>query len=389
MNKNLKKIMVSTMFSVASLSAIGCGQSNKIMAKNELKNTNEITSKMNNKDQQSSSNFGKVISASAYNDRQYISPKMQTNSIEENISNQSNTTSSLKLFILTNIPFVNISSEDSSAEQNQNISTNNTTDFNNELNLKRSILMVYVNEIKEGNVTLSEEDKNEINRHIETIKQNNLFDSNQTYNLKKSNIETSTISAIDSIIKIVEDNLSPTSKFYNSSFSKNYGSFTSTQISSTNQNDNVAIAQNIASALKMNINYNSNYDNNYNLNNENNNITTLDEKYPSNKNTQNGSNISANQLNNNTLNQNQNRSYIQNQQQISQNHLTKDIQETDRATTSLNKRNNINNSISRQNNTPRTIRANRVPERNNLNENTLKTTSENNAVRVPYRTTNI
>ena len=41
MNKNLKKIMVSTMFSVASLSAIGCGQSNKIMAKNELKNTQQ------------------------------------------------------------------------------------------------------------------------------------------------------------------------------------------------------------------------------------------------------------------------------------------------------------------------------------------------------------
>ena len=35
MNKNLKKIMLTTMFSVASISAIGLGQQSKIMAQNE------------------------------------------------------------------------------------------------------------------------------------------------------------------------------------------------------------------------------------------------------------------------------------------------------------------------------------------------------------------
>lgn len=389
MNKNLKKIMVTTMFSVASLSAIGVGQPNKLMSKNNNKPINEISSKTDSKETQQSSNLGKIISASAYNDRQYISPKLQSNSIEENISNQTNTESGFKLFILSNIPFVNISTDENNTTQKTTRQTQtNELNFNNELNLKRSILMVYVNEIKNGNVNLSETDRNEINKHIETINQNKSFENYQTYNLSKTTNSNSTIYAIDSIIKIVEDNLSPTSKFYNSDFSKNYGNFTNTQANISNPNDNISIAQNIANALKMNINTNLNLNNNQPSINQNDNISTLEENYLNNKNTQNSSNISTIEHNNSNLNQNINRNYIQNQQQNTSGHLTKDIKESDRTNTSTTRRNLNNQNITSQTGTPRTIRATRIPERNST-ENTVRTTSENNAVRVPYRATNI
>ena len=382
MNKNLKKIMITTMFSVASISAIGLGQQTKMMAQNENHLHKNIAAKTISNDTQNSTSLGKIISASAYNDRQYISPKIQTNSIEESITNQTTAESGLKLFILTNIPFANITTDENNLTQNNQTTTN----YNDELNLKRSILMVYVNEIKDGHVTLSEENKNEINRHIETINQNNSFEQTQTYNLNKTNTQT-TISAIDSIIKIVEENLSPTSKFYSSNFSKNYGIFAGTKNTTSNQNDNISIAQNIAQALKMNINYDTNNNQNQISTEQNSRISTLDENYLNNKNTQIKSNNSINQLNNTTLNQNNNGRYIQNKQQNTPEHLTKDIKESDRMS-GVSTRNNVAN-LQNQTNTPRTIRATRYPERASVTENTVKTNSENNAIRVPYRATNI
>ena len=135
MNKNLKKIMLTTMFSVASISAIGLGQQTKMMAQNENHLHKNIAAKTISNDTQNSTSLGKIISASAYNDRQYISPKIQTNSIEENITNQTTSESGLKLFILTNIPFANITTDENNSTQNNQTTTN----YNDELNLKRSI----------------------------------------------------------------------------------------------------------------------------------------------------------------------------------------------------------------------------------------------------------
>ena len=85
--------------------------------------------------------------------------------------------------------------------------------------------------------------------------------------------------------------------------------------------------------------------------------------------------------------QNNNGRYIQNKQQNTPGHLTKDIKESDRMS-GVSTRNNVAN-LQNQTNTPRTIRATRYPERASDTENTVKTNGENNAVRVPYRATNI
>ena len=420
MNKNLKKIAITTVLSVASLSAIGCGQTNKISNKNLTQYTNEASSNLKNyankKEANTSQNqFGKIVSAAAYNEQKYISPKQTSSSIENSISSQSPNEFGFRLYILSNMPFTNITTEDSNLN-NTNQATQTSNEQMNELNLKRSVLMIYVNEIQNGNVNLTQENKDEINRQIEIINQNNVFKNSEstTYNLPRNSQNqneniSSTISAVDSILNIIETNLTSSSKYYQTNLSQNYGSFVSNTNESNMCDDNCIIAQNIAKSLNMKISQNDK-----NITNQNSNISTLDENYTNNQNTQNRSNISANHLNNNNLNTINQRNYIQNQ--TNQSHLTKDIKENNQTTNSVNQTTSrasnqsstdINQNTSRTNqnsgntqtgsniltrtNTPRTIRANRYPERNSTasTSNSTNFSAENNAVRVPYRATNI
>lgn len=420
MNKNFKKIAITTVLSVASLSAIGCGQTNKISNKNLTQYTNEASSNLKNyankKEANTSQNqLGKIVSAAAYNEQKYISPKQTSSSIENSISSQSPNEFGFRLYILSNMPFTNITTEDSTLN-NTNQATQTPNEQMNELNLKRSVLMIYVNEIQNGNVNLTQENKDEINRQIEIINQNNVFKNSEstTYNLPRNSQNqneniSSTISAVDSILNIIETNLTSSSKYYQTNLSQNYGSFVSNTNESNMCDDNCLIAQNIAKSLNMKISQNDK-----NITNQNNNISTLDENYTNNQNTQNRSNISANQLNNNNLNTINQRNYIQNQ--TNQSHLTKDIKENNQTTNRVNQTTSrasnqsstdTNQSTSRTNqnsgntqtgsniltrtNTPRTIRANRYPERNSAanTSNTTNLSAENNAVRVPYRATNI
>ncbi|MBQ7918271.1 MAG: hypothetical protein IJ310_05655 [Clostridia bacterium] len=420
MNKNFKKIAITTVLSVASLSAIGCGQTNKISNKNLTQYTNEASSNLKNyankKEANTSQNqFGKIVSAAAYNEQKYISPKQTSSSIENSISSQSPNEFGFRLYILSNMPFTNITTEDSNLN-NTNQTTQTSNEQMNELNLKRSVLMIYVNEIQNGNVNLTQENKDEINRQIEIINQKNVFKNSEstTYNLPRNSQNqneniSSTISAVDSILNIIETNLTSSSKYYQTNLSQNYGSFVSNTNESNICDDNCLIAQNIAKSLNMKISQNDK-----NITNQNNNISTLDENYTNNQNTQNRSNISANQLNNNNLNTINQRNYIQNQ--TNQSHLTKDIKENNQTTNRVNQTTsrasnqsstdtNQNTSRTNQNsgntqtdsniltrtNTPRTIRANRYPERNSAanTSNSTNLSAENNAVRVPYRATNI
>lgn len=434
MNKNLKKIAITTVLSVASLSAIGCGQANKISNKNLTQYTNEASTNSrtlaNKKEANASRNqFGKIVSASAYNEQKYISPKLTSSSIENSISSQTPNDFGFRLYILSNVPFTNITEEDSN-QTDSNQTTQTSNEQMNELNLKRSVLMIYVNEIQNGNVNLTQENKDEINRQIEIINQNNVFKNSEstTYNLPRNSQNqneniSSTISAVDSILNIIETNLTSSSKYYQTNLSQNYGNFVSNTNNTNECDDNCLIAQNIAKSLNMKISQNNNNTNS----NENNNISTLEENSTNNQNTQIRSNISTNQLNNNNLNTINQRNYIQNQ--TNQSHLTKDVKDSDRIASRTNQNTsrtnqmtngtnqntsgaNLTDSKTNQNmseasqnnsasqtgsniltrtNTPRTIRANRYPERNSATNtnNSTKLSAENNAVRVPYRATNI
>ena len=143
--------------------------------------------------------------------------------------------------------------------------------------------MVYVNEIYSGNVILSDENKQAINAYVNVIKENasflngnrgmvknqlnmasNLINSQTNDNIVnyyiiksgealeiRSNKIDSTISAIDSIISILESNLTPSSCYYQNSLTSSYESMLSSLNNTTTSNENTQLAKNIAESINM------------------------------------------------------------------------------------------------------------------------------------------
>ena len=152
-----------------------------------------------------------------------------------------------------------LSTSDNNAVLNMqlNFSTNKIAETSDEINSKinkliinRSILMIYVNEIYNNRVNLSDENRTAINAYVNIIKENASFlngnrgmvrnqltlandlmvnnsnnnlvnyymiKSGETLENRSSKID-STISAIESIINIIEENLDPSSIYYNVGF---------------------------------------------------------------------------------------------------------------------------------------------------------------------------
>ena len=157
----------------------------------------------------------------------------------------------------------------------------------NTLILNRSILMIYVNEIYNNNVNLTENDKVAINAYVNVIKENTSFlngnrgmvknqlslasdlvtnennDNLVNYYIIKSGeaLETrankidSSIKAINSIIEIIEANLTTSSNYYKSNLSSTYENLLNnfnTNTSSkeiTKDSTNKEIAESIANSL--------------------------------------------------------------------------------------------------------------------------------------------
>ena len=140
--------------------------------------------------------------------------------------------------------------------------------------------MVYVNEIYNGNVNLTEENRTAINAYVNTIKENAsylkgnrgmvknqlglandllenktndnlvnyyLIKSNEALEIRSNKIDT-TISAIDSIISILESNLSPNSCYYQNNLSGAYENMIS-NLSNTSTDENTKLAKNIAESI--------------------------------------------------------------------------------------------------------------------------------------------
>lgn len=317
MNKKLKKIVTTSVLTAITLTGVGCGTANSKLAKNIDKSMANFVTSINKLDyvetgttdtSRSNSNLGKIIQTGANdncnnctreiktigNQVYFLNNNISEAEIENTITKPENQSNKFNLFVLTNTPFVSlVSDNDNNLTLSVKYSTDKIAETSNEIDtqinkliLKRSILMIYVNEIYNGNVELSNENKLAINAYINVIKENTSYlngnrgmvknqlnlasdlitaDENENlvnYYIIKSGeaLETrsskleSTISAIDSIIDIIENNLATKSNYYNSKLSTSYSNlfadvsaYNNYQITETSSNAD--IAKSIASSL--------------------------------------------------------------------------------------------------------------------------------------------
>lgn len=281
MKGKIKKVIGATLLSAMSVTAIGCSANENKLAKNIDKSMAEFVSSINNLDyvetgRPTNQKVGKIVetNSTAYganthqittrgNQVMFLNDNISEAEVENTITKPTERTDENKLFILSETPFISLTSNDNSTSLSLNVKfstdkiENTSTEIDEKINtliLKRSILMIYVNEIYNNNVNLSEEDKKAINAYVNVIKENTSFlngnrgmvknqlklasdlvenNSNENlvnYYIIKSGeaLETraskldSSISAIDSIINIIEANLAETSTYYNTKLSTTY-----------------------------------------------------------------------------------------------------------------------------------------------------------------------
>lgn len=324
MKKNIKKILTATAISAISITTIGCSSNNNKLAKNIDNSMAKFVSSVNNLDyvettakatSKPNSKFGKIVETAAgtqsedasknklkvlnaKNDSiQFINNKIDELEIENTITRPNERTDNFKLYILSESPYVTFSSDDNSTfSMSIKFSTDKIEETSSEIEskintliLKRSILMIYVNEIYNGNVNFTEDNKVAINAYVNVIKENTSFlngnrgmvknqlglatdlvskETNENlvnYYIIKSGeaLETrankldSSISAIDSIIKIIETSLTETSSFYNSNISSTYDKLISSFDNNyeakeiTKDSNNKDIADSITNSLKF------------------------------------------------------------------------------------------------------------------------------------------
>lgn len=321
--KNFKKILTGTLVSVVSATAIGCTTNTNNLAKNIDRSMAEFVSSINKLDyvdtnSKSSEKIGKIIEtsvASPYDNRtkdikkrkitstgntiSFLNDNVSEAEIENTITRPSERNNDFNLFVLSDIPFVTLTSEDTPTDFSfcVKFSTNKIESTSSEIDskinlliLKRSMLMIYVNEIYSGRVNLSNESKTAINAYVNVLKENTSFlngnrgmvknqlglasdlvkneknndlvnyyiiKSGEALENRASKLDTS-ISAIDSIIQIIENNLLPSSNYYNSKLSNTYNDLINNIKSSENtdgeitQNStNKEIADKISSSLNF------------------------------------------------------------------------------------------------------------------------------------------
>ncbi len=406
MKNKFKKILTSSIISAVSITAIGCSTTTNKLAKNIDKSMAEFVTSINKLDYVDTSSpdnkLGKIVETTAKTDTAYFTNTLDNLNVENTITRPSERTDNFKLFVLSSKPFITLTSDDNanslefsmsfSTEKIENTSDEICTKINT-LILKRSILMIYVNEIYNGNVTLSEENKVAINAYVNVIKENTSFlngnrgmvknqlslandlvssDNNGNlinyYIIKsgealetRSNKIDSSISAIDSIINILETNLSPSSAYYDSKLSSTYENLIN-NINSSNTNastdENKELAKKIADSLDFCFET---------KNSNNKNVVIDNDDTNQNPSTINNNIVKANDVTINSTNNNHN------------NQLTKDIKEdsnyiknrypngipNDNYLTNTNNNSRTNNTTSNNNNT------------NTNNQNNQITTLEN------------
>lgn len=343
MNKKFKKAITTAILSVTATTALGCTTTNTKIAQKINKGVNDFVSSINKLDYVETNNtsnksLGKIVSA--VNDSQVFNAVTSGTNIENTITKPENRSDNFKLYTLSSTPFITLTSDNNNVNLSIEFSTEkieNTSDEIsekiNKLILKRAILMVYVNEIYSGNVNLSDENRQAINAYVNVIKENasflngnrgmvknqlnmasNLINSQSNdhivnyYIIKsgealeiRSNKIDSTISAIDSIISILETNLSPSSCYYQNNLTSSYESMLSSLNNSTTSNNNAQLAKDIAESINM-LNTNTSSASKANTNSipstqsNTNNVQTINNTRTTNNNLNSNNNVSNNTI---------------------------------------------------------------------------------------------
>lgn len=445
MKNKLTKIITATMVSAMSLTALGVtangNTSSKIQDKtiqnySQTKSIETASAKAPNK------NIGKIVETSAGKEItyqtsgrpiQFLNNDISEAEIENKLTLPENI-EKLNLFILTTTPYINFSNNDDqmqiTVKFNSSEAENNSTENKNSesasqmvmltskqqeklntYNLKRSILMIYANELYNNNVNLSNQTKTEINNYLSTLSSE---DADMKYDETKLNEK---ISAIESITGIIERNFNNSSMYYGRNISTKYNTFienASSEIDTiTETSTNQEIANKIVCVLnnkcKNNVATLENRDKtnalpatNSNETRQNNNTLTQSQnrnqnQYQNNTNILNNQNTQNNNSTNNVTRLNDNNYHrlpnsVRNRRRFAQNNGVNssalDIAETQN--TNLTNNNLRNNNTMQQNS--KTMRADRTNE--NLSQEKYTdidrpTSDFNKATRVPYQATNI
>jgi len=294
MKNKIKKIITTALLSVTATSAIGCANTNTKIAKKINNGVEDFVSSINKLDyvetnnSNTSSNIGKIVSAVA---EENLYTKMTSNTnIENTITRPTERHDNFKLYVLSTSPYITLTSDDNNLNFSMQVSTEKietaSDDINNKINqliLKRAILMIYVNEIYSGNVSLSEENRKSINAYVNIIKENSSFlngnrgmvknqlgmasnlinkeseddivnyyiiKSGEALEIRSNKIESS-ISAIDSIISILEQNLTPNSCYYHNNLTTSYQNMVTKIEKQELNSDDEILAKNIAESINM------------------------------------------------------------------------------------------------------------------------------------------
>lgn len=343
--------------------------------------------------------------------------RSRTNNTQNtNYSNMTGITNSLN----NSSSATGVSNSTGSNTLDTSILSENNTNIQNKINnlvQKRSTLMLYINEIYKGNVNLSSADISAINAYINIIKDNNNFlASNKGMVKNQINMATKTmsannknlvnayiiraneaietrinkidavISATDSIIRIIESKISPSSTFYNNLITNNTSNYGS---------NNYGYLGN---------NYNSNSSSNtYNRNNNYSAQNSSNSSYYAQNNKQN--NIQKNNSTNNGFNRNadmidyvDNRNYIPPRDNFDAN-PSSNISDYSKITNYGNQNNTVNNQFYQTDDTIpyRIARENATGTRNtfdanmssNSTNNQASNQNENISSRRTYNTSNI
>jgi len=452
MKNKIKKILTATIVSAVSFTAIGCGTNNTKLAKNIDNSMAEFISSINNLDyvetgaKASSTNdkVGKIVETSApmfESNKTNTSQKLLANSnekflnesatnsyLENTITKPQERSDNFKLFVLSESPFITLTSNDNDANLNFNVkfSTNKiettSTEIESKINtliLKRSILMIYVNEIYNNNVNLTEENKIAINAYVNVIKENtsylkgnrgmvknqlklasNLVSSEQNENLvnyyiiksgealeTRVNKLNSTIEAIDSIINIIENNLTNNSSYYKTNLSNTYNNILSNLSTNksnpselTKDSSNVDVAKSIADSLNFTNLNNTSINTQTNLNNTNQpnklpstNNNTINEIVP--HQTTNSTNQSQNITSQNTNNSLNNT--VNQQNELNENRDNKNIQNNLNNKTIKRRHNRRSRNMSNLNNTNQNTNNNDATNTNLLGNNNIQSNMPN------------
>lgn len=292
MKSKIKKIVATTIVSITATTALGCATTNTKIANKINNGVEDFVSSINNLDyvetNNQNSNLGKIVSALNENN---LYTKMTSNTnIENTITRPSERSDNFKLYVLSQSPYITLTSDDNNLNLTMQVSTekiettsDDISDKINQLILKRAILMIYVNEIYNGNVNLTEDNKKSINAYVNIIKENasylkgnrgmvknqlgmasdliNKENSNNIVNyyiiksgealeIRSNKIESS-ISAIESIISILEQNLTPNSCYYQNNLTSSYENMISKIESNSTNTENEILAKNIAESINM------------------------------------------------------------------------------------------------------------------------------------------